>query len=1214
MKMSGLFALLKAVNKVKSIKGFISMMILIILSLLFLTPHPGAEAQMQFWPTRTEYQMTPGMVFDPGYTGDYGMINAINQADFDEDGHDDLIFLKGIISGGTTTITLEVMMWDDTIGEFKRPTVSTNKVLIENGSYVLGNFNNDAHIDLAMVDKIEDIGDVIYLYAGNGDGSFTVPDPATFYRCENVVPAAFLDNSLCFVNSVADINLDGRQDLIISVAWEDKTGPAPIEHGYISVLLGNGDGTFSAPVLTGDLGTVFYNSTVADFNGDDVPDLAFSYNWQTTNAGVMTHNSARSLLGNGDGTFTLSSQIDNMGTWSIQSADFNGDGNMDLAALLGDSDIQPVAGGSTYGYAFLMSLGNGDGTFAPARVYKTGDKPRDMSSADFNMDGFADIAITNSADKTISLFLWDDIGGDFPTPPIIIKKGDFEGYFSPVWFADPNEIVTGDFNNDGHTDMAATSYDYSTITIFFGDGTGQFVETPTFDTDNTEDFSTMIVADVNGDGLGDMVSTAYDFTYDDVTETYTHNHSYLNVYMGDGAGVFAAPVQYNVDDYPTDLIAEDFNNDGAIDFASLSPVNDSVTILLGNNLGVFSEVAGSPFAVNHNPAGMQTGDFNNDGNPDLVTVNIEAELIVDENSPVFRKESGSVSILLGDGTGAFAAASGSPFDTVNAPNAVSISDFNNDGNDDLAIVSISECSFSVYLSNGNGAFTLASTNDALCPEPLLPEEGLLGIMAFILSTFSGKSFSVFSGDFDGDGSSDILITNSSDQTLKVFWGDGAGNFNPTPLESHIGYGQGDQVLFFDLSLPAHFGTADLNGDGEVELLATNGAIALLFTISLDRNGTVVTKSGYTLGGLPTRFTSGDIDGDGNPDIITKNVDMARFEQNISILFNNSPAVPTNLSATATSSSSIRLDWTDSSDDETGFVVERSADGGASWTEITSGIPAGTISWTDNGLTEITSYLYRMRSRKGKLRSQLTSEASATTLCRPPADPVSLSVAADSWNQITLNWDGTAVTDELGYLIEHSDTGQSGSWVEIATVGTDIQTYQHQGLTGNTPHYYRVRAYRDCGAGTNVYSNYTPEAGATTLCSPPADPVSLSLAIDSCNQITLNWDGTAGTNELGYLIEHSDTGLSGSWMEIATVGTDIQTYQHQGLTGDTPNYYRVRAYKDCGAETNVYSNYTPEAEAGVVDMDGDGVLDCSDLPDALSERENCFVNALIGPFM
>jgi hypothetical protein len=891
-----IFSLKIYTNKLFS-NGILSKVNLIALLFLCLVFSPDAAAEMLFWPARINYQVAPGIMYPDKDTGDQGMITSLDRADLNEDGHEDLIYLSTILGDAEQT-TLEVLLWDNALRCFKTPSVSidaTGPYL----PYVTGLFTNDTHVDAAMLKMIEDTGAAVALYAGNGNGSFTLPAAGTYYDVEDIVPAAYLNDTNYLLHSVADFNLDNNLDLAVIITWEDDTD----QHGYISILPGDGNGAFGAPVLSEDFGVEIFFSTSADFNGDGTPDIAFTYE-QDGNETI------RVLLGNGDGSFTSHALIDNMGIFNLITADFNNDGNMDLASVFDGTFTPP--GESLISYPFSMSLGNGDGTFLnPAGVYDNGDEPYDLSAADFNNDGYIDLAIANRLKKTISIFLWDNGEGDFAADPIIQAKGYYNGLFSPVWYSDPFEIVTSDFNNNGFADMTVTSLDYSVITTFFGDGTGHFAEAPTIDTDDLEIDSVLVVADFNGDGLGDMATTACDYTYDDVSGTYTINNNYINIYQGDGTGNFADPVQYTVEDVPAELLAEDFNNDGALDLAVLNAGDDSVTILLGNGLGVFTQTAESPVAVGNNPAGIHCGDFNSDGALDLATVNIENEFIFDEGF-LELTERGSFSILLGDGAGTFTEAPGSPFDAEIAPNDVTVSDFNNDGNDDLAIVNISECTFSVYLSSGSGEFTHAGTNDVLCSEPLLPPDEVSGVpfFDFVLFVINSNNFKVFSGDFDGDGTIDVIIANASGGSLKVFKGNGDGSFDPEPLEGDIGYGMKDSIGPFSPSLPLHFDTADINGDGVTEMMATNGIVEDLFIISLDQNDEIITSElSYAVGGIPVWFTFGDVDGDENSDVITGNIIPGEsMEKNISILFNNSPAVPTNLSAHVTSISSIQLDW------------------------------------------------------------------------------------------------------------------------------------------------------------------------------------------------------------------------------------------------------------------------------------------------------------------
>jgi hypothetical protein len=188
-----------------------------------------------------------------------------------------------------------------------------------------------------------------------------------------------------------------------------------------------------------------------------------------------------------------------------------------------------------------------------------------------------------------------------------------------------------------------------------------------------------------------------------------------------------------------------------------------------------------------------------------------------------------------------------------------------------------------------------------------------------------------------------------------------------------------------------------------------------------------------------------------------------------------PAAPTNLSATAVSSSQINLSWVDNSSDETGFKIERKRNTSySSYSQIAT-VGANVTSFQNTGLAAKTGYTYRVRAYNSRGNSAYSNTASATTQSSSGsalAAPSSLQATAASASQINLSWADNA-GDETGFRVERKQ-GSSGSYSEIATVGANVTSYQSTGLTTATTYFYRVRAYNS--AGSSAYSN---EAGATT---------------------------------------------------------------------------------------------------------------------------------------
>lgn len=291
----------------------------------------------------------------------------------------------------------------------------------------------------------------------------------------NLFPATTLDlgSSLQIVSvATGDFNGDGKLDLAVG--------------GYastysITILLGNGDGTFTnkGSVATGG---AFQAFAVGDFNGDGILDLAVAN---------PTTDIVSILLGNGDGTFTASTAAtSSTGDHPIALAvgDFNGDGIADLAV-----GNDPQAGGSG---SLTILLGNGDGTFTAAASPTTASGVNSIALADFNGDGFEDIAVASGATLTLLKGNGDGTFATFPAPSL-----------PPIPFRGLATIV-GDFNGDGKADLAFAGYEF----LLMGNGDGTFTTAPftvTLPTSaGSTSFQIAAAADFNGDGATDLTGPA----------------------------------------------------------------------------------------------------------------------------------------------------------------------------------------------------------------------------------------------------------------------------------------------------------------------------------------------------------------------------------------------------------------------------------------------------------------------------------------------------------------------------------------------------------------------------------------------------------------------------------------------------------------------------------------------------------------------------------
>ncbi len=267
-----------------------------------------------------------------------------------------------------------------------------------------------------------------------------------------------------------------------------------------------------------------------------------------------------------------------------------------------------------------------------------------------------------------------------------------------------------------------------------------------------------------------------------------------------------------------------------------------------------------------------------------------------------------------------------------------------------------------------------------------------------------------------------------------------------------------------------------------------------------------------------------------------------------------PAAPTNLTATAVSSSRIDLAWTDNATNEAGFKVERSTDG-VNFSQIAT-LVANTTTYASTGLAGGTAYTFRVRAYDGTNYSAYSNTASATTAPSPGA-PTNLSAAALSSSRIQLAWTDNS-SNEAGFWIERSTNGSTFSPIAIA--GVNATSYTVTNLTSSTTYWFRVRAYES----TN-YSAYTNVAQATTQPAPPA-PTNLAAAANGLGKITMTWTDNA-SNEAGFWIERSTDGVT--FTSVALVGVNTTTFNNAGLTSGTTYFFRIRAYD--GPNYSAYSN-------------------------------------------
>jgi len=184
----------------------------------------------------------------------------------------------------------------------------------------------------------------------------------------------------------------------------------------------------------------------------------------------------------------------------------------------------------------------------------------------------------------------------------------------------------------------------------------------------------------------------------------------------------------------------------------------------------------------------------------------------------------------------------------------------------------------------------------------------------------------------------------------------------------------------------------------------------------------------------------------------------------------------------------------------------------------------------------------------------SNESSAWTY--PLAPPKNLTTTSIINNQIQLNWEDPSLIED-GFKIERSNDGEN--WTQIGSVGVNVIQYTNYALAYNSRYWYRVRTYN--GSGNSSYSN---EATSKTFALPAPNKLTAFLGGDT--QVELRWEDQS-TDEEGFKIERSTDGVS--WVQIATLSPDSNSFTNYQLEYGTGYHYRIRSYNTDG--TSSYSN-------------------------------------------
>ncbi len=586
-------------------------------------------------------------------------------------------------------------------------------------------------------------------------------------------------------------------------------------------------------------------------------------------------------------------------------------------------------------------------SFAAQTTYTVGNGPHGVVAADFNSDGWQDLAVANGDDNTISVLLGED--GGFAGQVVYAGSG-----------SDPRGIVAGDLNGDGALDLAVAYYGGTSVGVLMNQGNGVFASPVTY-TVGSQPFGVEL-GDFNGDGLLDLVVAVWGSSGAGNT---------ISVLLNAGDGTFGVPTTYAAGGGPVSVSVADFNGDGLLDFAVANSIDGTIAVLLnigGGQYGaptIYDSDVASGLSFESYPIELAVGDFNGDGRPDIAVVN---------------KNLGTLSVRLNQGGGAFptevdyitgSGGNSTPFD-------VEVGDFNRDGKPDLAVANEADGTAQVFLNDGDGGFTgqtpspVGSGPRALAvgdfnrdgwPDVaasnfgnpgagdtvsvLLNQTEAPGLESFTMATYNEgvAPYSVAVADFDGDGQLDIAVVNDGDDDVGLLVNQGGGSFAP-------------QATFAVGSYPRQVAAGDFNGDGRPDLVVTNSAADTISVLFNQGDGGFAAQVTYPVGNYPSPVLLGDFNGDGKLDVAVANTMGAT----LSVLLNLgdggfAPQVPYAVGNNPVSlvegdfSGNGRLDLAvANNDDNTVGVLVGNGDGGFS-SQVTFAVglgPAGLVVGDFNG--------------------------------------------------------------------------------------------------------------------------------------------------------------------------------------------------------------------------------------------------------------------------
>lgn len=313
---------------------------------------------------------------------------------------------------------------------------------------------------------------------------------------------------------------------------------------------------------------------------------------------------------------------------AMATADFNGDGRADIAAI-SESD-----------HTMEILLSKSGGGFAPSKTFQVMNGPTAIRTGDFNGDHKPDIIVSLMGSSEIKVFL--NVNGTF-SATIYLE--------TPVG-KDPSDLAVADFNGDGKLDVVVTEEANDRVRVMLGTGMGDFLSPNFYNVGNQP--RSIAIADYNRDGKPDIAVA-------------NNESGEISTLINKGMLGFYPAVNVNTGRKISEIISADFNGDSYPDLAVANMFASSITVILCNQYGTF--ISYDDYPVGNGPTSMSVGDFNSDGKTDLAVGNFFSR---------------NVSVLMNTGGGLFGPSKAYQSGYASVWDIMSC-DVNNDGLTDLLL-------------------------------------------------------------------------------------------------------------------------------------------------------------------------------------------------------------------------------------------------------------------------------------------------------------------------------------------------------------------------------------------------------------------------------------------------------------------------------------------------------------------------------------------------